>query len=111
MSQPPASWTNAFAAAAWAIFLGASAVGAIQQPEVRALSASYEPATLTVPAGTAVRFVNVDNDIHTFSQRGGGFESGLLFRGDTWTYVFNNPGVYEYFCLPHPWMAGTIVVQ
>jgi plastocyanin len=93
-----------------ALALGATVV-ALQQPEVRAINYAYEPATLTVSAGTMVRFVNLDDDVHTISHRGGLFESGLLFKGDSWTYVFNTPGTYEYFCLPHPWMQGTIIVQ
>ena len=42
-----------------------------------------------------MRFVNDDGDIHTASQVGGGFESGLLFSHDAWTYRFDQPGTYE----------------
>ena len=91
--------------------LGASTVAALQQPEVHAVNSLYEPVTITVSAGTTVRFINDDNDIHTITARGGGFDSGLMFQGQIWTYTFNNPGTYEYFCLPHPWMVGTIVVE
>ena len=98
-------------AVACAILLSASAVMALQQPEVHAINNAYEPATLTVASGTSVRFVNDDSDIHTFTDKSGGFDSGLLFKGDAWTYVFNTPGSYEYFCLPHPFMVGTVVVE
>ncbi len=99
------------AAAACALALGASAATAVQQPEVRMVNNVYEPAELAVSAGTTVRFVNDDADIHTFTARDGTFDSNLLFQGQVWQYVFNNPGTYEYFCLPHPWMVGTITVQ
>ena len=111
MTFSVARWTGAVGAAACALALVASAATAVQQPEVAMVPNAYEPAILTVPAGTAVRFVNKDTDIHTASQRGGGFDSGLLFAGEAWTYVFNTPGTYEYFCLPHPWILGTVVVE
>ena len=97
--------------AACALALGASMAAAQQQPEVRALRDGYVPDTLVVPAGTIVRFVNTDSDIHTVTHRGGQFDSGLLFMNDSWTYRFSDPGTYEYFCIPHPWLAGSIVVE
>ena len=94
-------------AVAFALLLGVRAALA-QQPEVHAIHDLYTPAALTVPVGTAVRFVNDDTDIHTFTARNGAFDSGLLFQGQVWEYVFSTPGTVEYFCLPHPWMVGTI---
>src|SRR5689334_7224459 len=97
-------------AVAFALLLGVSAVIA-QQPEVHAKDNLYVPESLRVPAGTVVRFVNDDADIHTFTARNGGFDSGLLFQGQVWEYVFSNPGTLEYYCMPHPWMVGTITVE
>ena len=91
--------------------LAAGLASASQQPEVRMRNNLYLPDALTVPVGTTVRFVNEDGDIHTVSQVGGGFESGLMFGRDAWTHTFNDPGTYEYFCLPHPFMRGTVTVQ
>jgi plastocyanin len=105
-------WARPLLAAGCAAVLLGSSPGAAQDAiEVRMRNNLYEPAQLTVPAGTSVRFVNLDADIHTVSDRGGAFESGLMFNRDAWTYVFNNPGTYEYFCLPHPFMVATITVQ
>ncbi len=99
-------------AATSGVVLFAAAASAEQQPvEVRMASNLYDPAELTVPAGTSVRFVNLDLDTHTVSQRGGGFESGLMFQRDTWSYTFSTPGSFEYFCLPHPFMVGKITVE
>jgi plastocyanin len=105
-------WVRPLLAASCAAVLLGSSPGAAQDAiEVQMRNNLYEPPQLTVPAGTAVRFVNLDADIHTVSQRGGGFESGLMFNRDAWTYVFNDPGTYDYFCLPHPLMVGTVTVQ
>jgi len=112
MIQPIRSWARPLVAGACLLVLGAGAASAYQnQAEVHALNQAYVPASLAVPAGTTVRFINDDAEIHTVTQRGGGFDSGLLFAGNSWTFVFNEPGTYEYFCLPHPWLSGTIVVE
>ncbi len=105
--------TTALLTAGILLTLASSSLSAAAQDtvQIEMVNNSYEPSTLTVPVGTRVRFVNHDSEIHTVSQRGGGFESGLLFQGDSWTYVFNTPGTYEYFCLPHPFMVGTIIVE
>ncbi|HEY7066496.1 MAG TPA: cupredoxin domain-containing protein [Chloroflexota bacterium] len=101
----------AIGAAAVALVLATGLASANQEPEVHMHNNAYQPEALTISAGTAVRFVNDDGDIHTASQVGGGFESGLLFSKDSWTYTFNDPGTYQFVCLPHPYMHGTIVVQ
>jgi plastocyanin len=94
-----------------ALFLASGLASANQQIEIRMRNNVYLPDTLTVAPGTAVRWVNDDADVHTISQVGGGIESGLLFGRDAWTYTFNDPGTYQYYCLPHPYMVGTIIVQ
>ena len=82
-----------------------------QQSEVHAVNNTFTPAVLTVPVGTTIRFVNDDTEIHDVVQRGGGFDSGLLFQGNSWSYTFDTPGIFEYVCLPHPFMSGTITVE
>jgi plastocyanin len=41
----------------------------------------------------------------------GVFNSGDLDEGDSFTFNFSEPGRYEYFCIPHPWMHGVVIVQ
>jgi plastocyanin len=31
--------------------------------------------------------------------------------GDTFSFTFTDPGVYWYFCRPHPFMRGTITID
>ena len=94
-----------------ALLLATGISSADQQPEIHMRNNAYTPDSITIPAGTTIRFVNDDGDIHTASQTGGGFDSGLLFTHDAWTYTFDSPGTYEYVCLPHPYMHGTITVE
>jgi plastocyanin len=39
------------------------------------------------------------------------FDSGIMRTGDTFSYTFNNPGTFEYYCAAHPSMVGEIVVS
>ena len=111
MSRLVFRWLRPAAVAAGAMALIAAVASAQEPVEVRMQNNLYSPAELSVPAGTSVRFVNLDTDIHTVSQRDGGIESGLLFQRDVWSYTFDTPGTYEYFCLPHPFMVGKITVE
>jgi plastocyanin len=72
----------------------------------------FTPDTLTVKAGTKVTWVNRDDDPHTVADAGNKkiFRSGALDTGESFSYTFNTPGAYAYFCTMHPNMAGKIVV-
>jgi plastocyanin len=80
---------------------------------------AYSPRDLTVPVGTTVRWVNGDTMVHTVTSgttdgtvgtADGRFDSGFLNPGDSFTFTFTEAGTYGYFCLPHPWMTGTVTV-
>jgi plastocyanin len=70
---------------------------------------TYTPANLTVDAGTAVLWVNLDVAPHSVT--GDAFDSGLMKKGATFSQVFVSPGVYDYLCVLHPEMTGTITVR
>jgi plastocyanin len=72
---------------------------------------AFDPATIEIAAGTTVTWTNNDTVAHTVSQSGGGFESGKLDPGMTFSFTFDTPGTYEYFCQFHPNMKATIVVS
>ncbi|HEV2335907.1 MAG TPA: cupredoxin family copper-binding protein [Stellaceae bacterium] len=71
----------------------------------------FNPATLTVAAGTKVTWVNEDNSPHTVTDRGKVFRSGGLDTKDSFSYTFAAPGEFTYFCTIHPMMVGKIVVK
>lgn len=64
----------------------------------------------TVPVGTTVIVRNDDSAQHTWSSTDGVFESGVLAAGETFSFTFDQPGEFAYFCQFHPSMAGTITV-
>jgi plastocyanin len=77
----------------------------------------YDPANLTVEAGTEVTWNNDDSAAHTVTsgtpQDGpdGTFDSSLFMAGNSFDHVFDTPGTYPYFCMVHPWMDGTVTVE
>jgi nitrite reductase (NO-forming) len=66
---------------------------------------------LTVPVGTTVTWTNDDSAMHTVTAVDGSFDSGFFDNGESWSYTFDEPGEYEYYCLPHPWMRAKVVVE
>ena len=72
---------------------------------------SFEPATLTVKAGTTVTWVNHDDEPHTATATDKRFNSKTLDNGDRFSQQFDAPGVYNYYCALHPKMTGKIIVK
>jgi plastocyanin len=72
----------------------------------------YKPGTITVPVGTTVTFTNRDSTQHTAtSKQSGAFESGSLDTGQAGKVTLEETGTFAYYCLFHPFMKGTIVVE
>lgn len=71
----------------------------------------YEPADITVPAGTTVIWEWRAQDRHSVTADNGAFDSGVKQgAGQTWEYNFATPGEYPYSCTPHPFMLGSVKV-
>ena len=77
----------------------------------------YIPATLNISAGTTVIWENNDAAAHlaTSGTPDGGpdgvFDSGMIMGEATYEYEFSETGEFVYYCLVHPWMVGTVVVE
>ena len=71
---------------------------------------AYQPANMQVRAGTTVTWTNRDNVPHTVTFRNGMKDSGLLAYGQLFSYTFNTPGTYQYYCTVHPYMVATVIV-
>lgn len=89
----------------------AQQVAAATAPTISIDNFSFNKATITVPAGTKVTWVNHDDMLHTVTDEGKTFKSDPLDSGDSYSHVFDKPGTYKYFCSLHPHMTGTVVVQ
>jgi plastocyanin len=88
------------------------------------LTERFQPSEISVPVGSQVKWVNDDDTTHAIASgkqlghdgvynpvQDGVFYSGSLDEGDSFSFQFNEPGRYDYFCIPHPWMTGAVVVQ
>jgi plastocyanin len=70
----------------------------------------FNPATLTVPAGTTVTWTNQDEEPHTVAAKDGSFHSPGMDTHGTFSQRFDTPGSFDYICSIHPFMTGTVVV-
>ena len=71
---------------------------------------TFNPAKVTVSAGTKVTWINRDDVPHTVRSNDDLFQSGTLDTDDTFSHVFTTAQTFEYYCGVHRHMAGTIVV-
>jgi plastocyanin len=71
----------------------------------------FEPARLTVKAGTTVTWLNRDDIPHTVAAKDRLFKSKVMDTDESYSFTFSIPGEYAYFCSLHPHMTGTIVVE
>ena len=70
----------------------------------------FTPVKLSIATGTRVTWVNDDDDPHTVVETHKVFHSPALDTHDSFSYQFDNPGTFEYFCGLHPQMVGKVVV-
>ena len=76
-----------------------------------AMSLRYEPSTLTVTAGSTVTWVNNGSTAITVTSPDGLFDSETVAAGGSFSYTFDTPGTFRYFCVPYPHMKGVITVS
>ena len=90
-----------------------SAIGA-NKVVVAMRNFAFFPDTVRVRPGTQVTWVNCETDIqdfHTSTSSTGAWSSGALNRGEFFSRSFGTAGSFEYFCEPHPFMRGAVIVQ
>ena len=74
----------------------------------------FIPASLTVPVGTTVTWINYDVAPHTATYRSfteEAFDTGNLGASQLYRHKFRTAGSYDYICVYHQGMRGTVVVQ
>lgn len=90
----------------------APATQAVQTDSVEIKEFAFTPQTIKVKAGTKVTWTNQDTVKHDVTVDGTeGPESELLAKGESYSYTFDKAGTYEYYCTPHPYMTGTVIVE
>jgi len=80
-------------------------------------NACYLPADITINAGDTVEWINVDTAAHTVTGGSpadgpsGVFDSSLVMASANYAFTFDDAGSYDYFCMVHPWMVGSVTVN
>ncbi|MDH3610124.1 MAG: plastocyanin/azurin family copper-binding protein [Nitrosopumilus sp.] len=71
----------------------------------------YIPSNLSINTADTIIWKNQDDAFHTVtSLEKGKFDSGLFGPSESFSFQFNSSGNFDYFCVVHPWMTGTVAV-
>lgn len=73
---------------------------------------NFSPPKITVKVGVnnTVTWISRSTSYDTVTSVSNDFSSGPIPPGGSFSYTFTKPGVYEYFCVYHPWMRGEVIV-
>lgn len=72
----------------------------------------YSPQNVVIVIGVnnTVTWLSHSTSYDTVTSDSRLFDSGSIRPGGTFSYTFSTPGVYQYHCLFHPWMVGSVTV-
>jgi plastocyanin len=88
----------------------------VSRPGCEKTDSCYIPSKITIKQGDSVTWVNQDVAFHSvtsgyYDEPSGLFDSGYLDPEESFTFVFKNAGIYDYFCTLHPWMKGQVITN
>ena len=97
------------------LFFAPAAWSQGQEVTVRMEDNFFDQANISVEPGTTVTWVQSGNNPHTTTSYDGLWNSGMIEGGSggTFSYTFEEPGRYDYFCIPHESMGmiGSVTVS
>jgi plastocyanin len=75
----------------------------------------YIPSQIIIGNGKQVIWVNEDSAFHSVTSGFYGeptelFDSGYLDPYQSFSFTFDEIGIYDYHCTLHPWMEGQVIV-
>lgn len=83
---------------------------------VMVIDTAFEPSPLTVKTGTEVTWKQIGDQPHSVTSVDGTFDSSPKcrplesercdFEGDTYSFTFDEPGTYDYYCRIHGLPTG-----
>ncbi len=77
----------------------------------------FIPSPVTIDMGGTVTWENNDTAAHTATGGSategpsGVFDSSLIMAGSSFSHTFEDAGTFDYFCMVHPWMVGSVIVE
>ena len=75
---------------------------------------AFNPSQRRISVGTTITFTNKDNANHSVAEANNLFDSGRIKSDDSYSFTFNTPGTYYFFCNYHSSNSseqGAIVLQ
>jgi len=86
------------------------------RPECGPNAECYIPSYYVTKTHESVQWKNEDSAFHSvtsgsYGNPDGLFDSGHIDPYEMFSYTFDEPGMYPYYCTLHPWMAGQIKVE
>jgi len=72
---------------------------------------TYNPDTITISLNDTIKWINKDAMDHTVTSFTSLFDSGVLHDEASYNHKFTATGTYDYGCMIHAGMTGTVIVQ
>jgi plastocyanin len=76
---------------------------------VSMMNSVFSPSSLQVNINVTVTWTNDDNMVHTVTADDSSFDSGDIAPGAKFMHTFTSTGTYNYHCMHHSGMTGTII--
>lgn len=83
----------------------------VKTAEVPIAQGAFQADNLFVAAGSTIRWTNQDSEPHSVRSTSGLWDSSELEQNESYTYTFNQPGVYTYEIPDRPGVRGQVVVM
>jgi len=88
----------------------------VSRPGCEKTDSCYTPSKIVIKQGDSVTWVNEDVAFHSvtsgyYNEPSEIFDSNYLDPEESFTFIFENIGTYDYFCTLHPWMKGQVIVE
>jgi len=88
----------------------------VSRPGCEKTDSCYTPSKIVIKQGSSVTWVNEDVAFHSvtsgyYDEPSEIFDSDYLDPEESFTFIFENIGTYDYFCTLHPWMKGQVIVE
>jgi len=77
----------------------------------------YFPSSIKIKQNAVITWKNMDSEMHTVTSGivmvgpDNVFSSGLISPEETFSYKFTTMRPYDYYCMLHPWMTGSVIVE
>ncbi len=88
----------------------------VSRPGCEKTDNCYIPSKIIVIKGDSVTWVNEDAAFHSvtsgfYDAPTDLFDSGYMDPYQSFSYIFDETGTFDYYCTLHPWMKGQVIVK